>query len=225
MNIFFSWTLYLSLRVETGRLRLWNDVLPTILIVAILALPFILLPGTDMFGEAGFLAKVSGLTSSLSGFYVAGLVAVAAFIAPNSGLDEAIEEGKVFLYENSDEKGEPRNKRFLTRRQYICYIFGYLSAICILLTVCYIGVSNISPGFYMLLGSFVADLSELKPVRTIFLLVSLTPLSHMIVTTSVGLFYLMDKMYAKKVELLPHGGVIDLAGAADSEGGGSAASQ
>ena len=66
---------YFRLRNNEKRLL---DVVPAVLLAIALALPFLFLPGASFFRPNGFLDKLLTLTSGLTGFYIAALVAAAA---------------------------------------------------------------------------------------------------------------------------------------------------
>lgn len=201
----WSWTSYLRISVEDGSLRLWQDVLPTALLTSILAFPYSYFHQTNFFGSDGFLSKVTSLTSSLSGFYVAGLVAVAAFVMPNNSLDKRIEVGPVYLpLRGLGPGGDDRAlRRALSRREYVCYIFGYLSAMCILLTLVFTAVSGLASSLSTEVNGLFYDLRYFFLARGVVITLFCVPLCHMIVTTGWGLYYLAERIYAREPKILP----------------------
>jgi hypothetical protein len=84
-----------------------------------------------LFYPNGFIDRLLTLTSALTGFYVAALVAAATFNHPD--LDNVIKSGPIALI-TKDSDGHNISE-FLTRREFICTIFSYLafSAFCYLL--------------------------------------------------------------------------------------------
>jgi hypothetical protein len=118
------WRLFYPLRYfrlvndEKRHLDLW----PTLLLAIILAVPFIFLPDTPFFHKDGFLDKLLILTSALTGFYVAALVAAATFTHPD--LDKVFKVGSVTLV--THDHGQ-KILEHLTRREFVCMIFGYLA--------------------------------------------------------------------------------------------------
>lgn len=97
----------------------------------------------------------------------------------------------------------------MTRREYICYIFGYLSLITLIFSVSSVLFSSIA--------GTVNDLSSRIPVifyneylpktssavRFIGIAISSAVLSHILVTTGYGLYYLVEKIYEKKSIIKP----------------------
>ncbi|EKF9782201.1 hypothetical protein RV096_003428, partial [Vibrio cholerae] len=65
-------------------------------------------------GKSGLVQLVNGLLQVLIGFFVASLAAVATFQRP--GMDE-----------NMRGKAPTLQGKGVTRRQYLCYMFGYLA--------------------------------------------------------------------------------------------------
>lgn len=62
---------------------------------SMIVIPYTLLGVGKFFHESGFLGRIGGMTANLTGFYIAGLVAVAAFVIENSSIDETISTGKI----------------------------------------------------------------------------------------------------------------------------------
>lgn len=189
---------YLLLRTEKGWLVLWRDVIPVILVSGSLFTFFLIFERANFFGTDGFFDKLGSLTSTLTGFYVAGLLAVAAFAAPGSALDDAIEVGPVFY----GRENSPDRER-LTRRQYVCSMFGYLAFLSLILSVLSVassglaaGASGALQGITWQIAGYVIDAKAI--VRSLVELAVLVPMSHLIVTTGYGMYYISHKVYDKK---------------------------
>lgn len=204
---------YLSLRGASGWPIIIHDIIPTGTTSILISAPFLIVKTTNYFHKDGFLDKFGTFSSVLTGFYVAGLVAVATFSMRFSALDEKMENGPVFLWSKIEhirelglnEKNYDINKRSLTRREYLCHLFGYLATLSMILTLVTIvtiivaqGVElpiavNISRSLYVPLDLF----------RAAFIIGFSIPISHLVTTTTRGLFYLVDRLYDKKPKILP----------------------
>lgn len=121
---------YLSLEDALGRSLYKRDLLGMFLVTVFITAPFILVPGANFFHKDGFVDKAGSFSSVLTGFYVAGLVAVATFPRDKRGLDKTIEVGPVRIRVRRDE--EPVS---LSRREYVCAMFSYLAFMSMALTI------------------------------------------------------------------------------------------
>jgi hypothetical protein len=141
------WRLFYPLRYfylvndEKRHVDLW----PTIILAIIMATPFVFVQDTSFFKANGFLDKTLTLTAALTGFYIAALVAAATFT--NAALDKVIKSGAIALI-TKDADGR-RVKDFLTRREFVCMIFGYLAFASLaisLIAIFFIGISTANRG-------------------------------------------------------------------------------
>lgn len=197
---------YAQLKNARGHLAAGAELGICFLISASLCVLFLADMSMNVISEDGLIDRIGQLTSVLTGFFVAALVAISAFTIENSALDEEITVGKVF--DSNPEEG-PRG---LTRREYVCYMFGYL-----------VGVSFVLSSFSVLIVSFRDQLNSLFlfcanlltiensgirqdyalaawKVTLVFLVVFF--FSHVVLVSLRGIFYLMDKLYDKKSVLL-----------------------
>lgn len=195
------WRLFYPLRYfslvnnEKRHIDLW----PTALLAVILATPFVFVPGAIFFSPNGFLDKLLTLTTALTGFYVAALVAAATFSHPD--LDKTIRVGSIALVRKGDDG--VRIQDLLTRREFACTIFGYLAfatlAVSLSAAVA-IALSAVPTG--PLQGvRWVGQIFELQNwliVRGLIILLFTTAISHITVVTSLGLYYLMDRLYRQE---------------------------
>lgn len=194
------WRLFYPLRYfalvndEKRHIDLW----PTLLLAALIATPFIVFSGGSFFRPNGFLDKLLTLTSALTGFYVAALVAAATFTHPD--LDKAIKSGPIVLL-TKDSDGR-KIAEHLSRREFVCTIFGYLAFLAFVLSVVSmtaIGISSIN----------LAAASKVRWIGMIFtpewwmwlraaviVVISITT-AHLVVATGLGIYYLMDRLYRR----------------------------
>lgn len=199
------WRLYYPLRYfalvnnEKRHIDLW----PSLAIAALLALPFLVLPGTSFFSPNGFLDKLLTLTSVLTGFYVAALVAAATFSHPD--LDKTITAGPIALV-SKDQDGN-RITELLTRREFACTIFGYLAFSTLALSIAaafLIALSNakstaISSG--SIWAAFFSSSYFLYLRGAVIVAVSLVT-AHVFIVTCLGLYYLMDRLYRRDRQIV-----------------------
>ena len=76
--------------------------------------------------DKGIFDTLSPLFSLFAAFFIAALAAVATF--QNGEIDKEMKSGDKSrtFFERNNSFGEPQNI-YLSRRQYLCYLFGYLS--------------------------------------------------------------------------------------------------
>jgi hypothetical protein len=107
----------------------YDVVIPTALAVASTAVIWRLSASLGMFADAGLVPGVISLLNLMIAFFIAALAAVATFDKPS--LDEGM-KGEPAILKVRTSKGIERLHK-LTNRQFICYIFGYLSFASIML--------------------------------------------------------------------------------------------
>jgi len=199
------WRLYYPLRYfslvnnEKRHIDLW----PTVFLATLMAVPFIVFPETGFFHPNGFLDKLLTLTSALTGFYVAALVAAATFSHPD--LDKTITAGPIALVKK-DSDGRLVTE-LLTRREFACTIFGYLAFATLAL--------SLGSAFLVALsGAKIGSVADTKwvgvlfsqpslfYVRAIVLFAFCLATAHVAVVTSLGLYYLMDRLYRRDREII-----------------------
>lgn len=137
-------------------------------------------PKFNLFHNDGIILSINSFMGTLSGFFVTALAAIATFQGGPYNID------KPFSNKPATLRGFD-----LTRRQFLCYLFGYLSASSIIISLIGILVSaylttplNFSYKF--------ADYACL--IKAIFFIFYMTAFSHVIVTTFLGLVFLTDRL-------------------------------
>jgi hypothetical protein len=176
----------------------------TVLAIAlVITTPFVYFD-LNYFGERGLLDRFGGFSAVLTGFYIAALVGVASFSSSLGDLDEPIEVGTITRV---DESGAPYD---LTRRQYVCSMFGYLAFVSLVISmiaIVLVSVSNFawSKAITGLVPwqSRRAAADGIEVGISVLMFVINMVLAHMLVTTCYGLYYLIDRLYAAKPKLLP----------------------
>lgn len=194
---------FLALEDERGVKLAYHNIISTILLALALSAPFLIADSSNFFHKDGFLDKVSSFSSVLTGFYVAGLVAVAAFSPALGDVDATIEEGKVTLKAKSPEELD----HDLSRREYVSYLFGYLSSLSLIVTLFGITVVIVSTNIFIEdisfeMFSYVISISGAY-IRGIGIFFVCLLLAHMFIVTIQGIYYLTERLYTRKPETLP----------------------
>ena len=181
---------YLLLRHESLRTFQWY--LPLFLSI-VASLVFLFLPAKPTFTAAdGLIPIVTRLLQILTGFFIASLAAVSTFDKRN--MDELMSGTAPYLLIRVN--GE-KVKDELTRRRFLCYLFGYLSLL--------------SFGLYFLgsLSSLAAEnLHVVIPVkyfsacRFTCLFIYLLFTFQLIVSTLLGLYYMTHRIHVKDYTVL-----------------------
>jgi hypothetical protein len=123
------------LRIKQGDTLLqskavYDFVLPIILTVATSAIGLALSTPLSLNKHPGLVKSITDLLALLIAFYMAALAAVATF--QRDGLDNSMAGSPATLRRNHKESGYKFNQ-ILSYRQFIAYLFGYLSFLSLLL--------------------------------------------------------------------------------------------
>lgn len=191
MTVLFP-LLYLKLENAFGRYIIRRDIVPLFLLIGLLAGPFLFFGQANYFHKDGFVDKVSSFLAVLTGFYVAALIAVATLSSKFADLDLPITDGEVRLPSKDGEAGE-----LLSRRQYVCYMFGYMAFVSLFLSLACIALVVLSP----LLADEGFSIWSVRIahswVRGTGILILTIPLASLALTTVRGLYYLVERLYAE----------------------------
>jgi hypothetical protein len=198
---------YLSLKDEAGSRLFKRNWVAVLVVVIVISVPFILFDA-NYFGDKGFLDRLGSFAAVLTGFYIAALVGVASFSSSVGDLDGEIEVGRISRPATNPD-GEEDSDDYLTRRQYVCSMFGYLAFVSLLLSVWAILLIVAAEPARMAINSMSSWFGVESVRRTqevlgalVILAFNLT-LAHLLATTCHGLYYLIDRLYAKKPKILP----------------------
>lgn len=146
-----------------------------------------------LFQDTGFISGVINLLNLLIAFFIAALAAVATFDRP--GLDDPM-KGEPALMKRRNSKGEVKDV-ILTHRQFICYLFGYLSFSAIMMLLALYAVRLLGPGVLEALTSEVSLAQAvllLKPVtRLVGALAFFFLFGQIVVTMLLGIYFLADR--------------------------------
>ncbi|WP_223496805.1 hypothetical protein [Pseudomonas sp. A-RE-26] len=173
---------YLAIKHDYKYLVDW--VFPAVLVVITGVVLFFLRQDLNVFGDSGILSRVLGFIQNLPGFYIAALAAIATF--GRSDIDNIIPTPTPMIMEVRE--GE-ENRIPLTRRRFLCMMFSFLTAECVVLILVSIG-----------LLSFAGDyqgrpIEGFKVFTGIGFLIYMLFFYQMVLATFWGLFYLGDKIH------------------------------
>lgn len=192
-------TKYLQLRSEKGsRLAFRRGVVAVLLSFAFVGFLH-LFEKINLYGDNGLIDRVGDLVSTLTGFYVAALVAVATFGPGRPEMDGSMVSGKLYV-------GVGESKQEVSRREYLTALFGYLVTLAFILSLASIVVAVVGGAFNALDGEakalgFQISYHSILSYGAASLYFSL--LFHLIMETSIGLHYLIEKLYRVKPEITP----------------------
>jgi hypothetical protein len=184
MTIFFPLR-YLALENAYGSYLWRRDILPMAILSFILIGPFYFIDGANYFHENGFLDKFGDFSGILTGFYVAALIAVATLSSHFADLDKKIAQGEIRYPAVEGCKGE-----LLTRREYVCSMFGYLAFLSLLLSLFSILAVTIVPALPRVPQDWHARIGLIA-----FFGICISSLA---VTTVRGLYYFVERLYAHR---------------------------
>src|SRR5579859_4846912 len=80
----------------------------------------------NIFGSRGLIEGVDSLLQTLVGFYIASLAAIATFNKASLDFEMPGDPPKLRVTQHGHSAKEP-----LTRRRFLCFMFGYLAFLCI----------------------------------------------------------------------------------------------
>ena len=153
---------------------------------AVCAITVWLAPGSlNIFGAGGVVYQVNGLIPVLAGFFVASLAAIATFNRPS--LDDVMGgiAPSVVLTGSRDAER-------LTRRRFLCMLFGYLAGASIAIYLIGSTATVFAPVYTA--AHWMTPLLK-HVIRTVFSALYLGVLTHIILTSFVGLYYLIDRIH------------------------------
>lgn len=184
------------LRIRHPEKRWFDFVLPAV-IACIASLIYWFLPVPfAMLGSKGLVPQVNGLLQVLTGFYIAALAAVATF--QGKGMDERMAGDPPVIKEYRRKKGRDVA---LTRRRFLCYLFGYLAMVSLGLFCLGVLLNLLQPP----ISEWVKTLPSLKMVKTAGVFIYLVILSNLATTTLLGLYYLSVRIHREDPKLVDEG--------------------
>lgn len=138
-----------------------------------------------IFGPSGLIVGVNGLLQVLVGFYIAALAAIATF--QKQGMDEKMAGDPVTLEEGY--RGDTLLVE-LTRRRFLCYLFGYLAWVSLALYFSGL-LGQVSRG--ALAEVISGDMGRYIKFGGVFMY--LFVLANLLITTMLGLYYMSHRIH------------------------------
>lgn len=150
---------------------------PFVITTVTMSLLWILPVPPKVLGDTGFLKSVRDLIALFAAFFVVALAAVSTFARPS--LDQLMD-------------GTPPRlgRQDLTRREYVCFLFGYLSALSFLLFLSCVAAEIAAPSFR---HWFRPD--ALWWIRAVLGVVFSFGFWNMAVTTFLGIWFLTERIH------------------------------
>lgn len=179
--------LYLKINHKTKMFYDW--VLPLVLASLTLVLFYYFPNKPNIFGKNGYLEIIQSLVCLLIPFFIAALAAIATFHRPSMDQELDGDPATITVWDNikQDYVSNP-----LTRRQFLSFLFGYLSFNSLMIFLC-------SLFFFMFVNkenfSFFYTYKHISSYAFIFL--HSFVFWNLIVTTLIGLFFLTDNINRK----------------------------
>ncbi|TDX18502.1 hypothetical protein EDF88_0988 [Buttiauxella sp. BIGb0552] len=177
------------LRIEHEEKRWYDYKIPVIGALIVMLIYYFCPNQIPLVGSSGLLVQVNGLLQVLIGFYIAALAAVSTFT--NSTIDEVMAGDPPTLVE---EYRGTKLRVELTRRRFVCYLFGYL-ALASFVLFC-LGLVSILIGKTVsiwLAGS--TSVESLLVLKTVFIGLYSVILINIITTTLLGLYFLSVRFH------------------------------
>lgn len=138
-----------------------------------------------LLGESGLLKDFKDVLTLLIAFFVAALAAVATF--QRKGLDEVMKGStpptlSVKLHDRTWLQP-------LTRREFLCYLFGYLSSMSLILFLLIVSVKVFAPSIQLWV-----DANTYIVLKNVFISIFSAAGGHLLVSTLLALYYLTDRI-------------------------------
>lgn len=147
-----------------------------------------------LFSDTGFISGVINLLNLLIAFFIAALAAVATF--DRKGLDDAM-KGEPAIMRRRDSKGIVRD-RILTHRQFICYLFGYLSFCSIMLLLALYAIrlagkrAVAAVDWELAVGNLMLMSSDILKIFGSFIF--FLTFSQIVIAMLLGIYFLADRL-------------------------------
>jgi hypothetical protein len=162
--------------------------IPLILALFVEIIVFYCAPHLRVFTEKGIIGGFQKLMEILVPFYIAALAAVATF--QRDGLDEEM-KGQPAYFNIRSGKDE-KKVNVLTRRQFICYLFGFLAfmslSLFVIIIFCNLLADNLSAVAAHAFGNYIL----FAKIAVVFIF--LFAIWQVVVTTLLGIYFLSERL-------------------------------
>lgn len=142
-----------------------------------------------VFADGGIVDRVANLLDLMAAFFIAALAAVATF--ERQGLDDKMKGEPAFLKVRRMPDGQIVDRE-LTRRQFVCYLFGYLAFAALLIFIALRFGQVIAPGVMVSVPQ--EYMSVISLFRFGFLSIFLLFFWQLVVTMLLGIYFLVDRL-------------------------------
>ncbi|EKN4772875.1 hypothetical protein [Yersinia enterocolitica] len=176
---------YLNIKGINGK-KTYDWYIPFVLMLLSIGYFYLLkIPFTDLSKENGFIKTVASFITSLPGFYIAALAAIATFNREQIDYPLIGENGAPFIdIVVTKENGKIVNSQEeLTRRLFLCMLFSFLTALSIVIIMLNAFISPVLAAY----PSFLLHFSY----SCIFIFLTW----QLLVTTFFGLYYLGNRIH------------------------------
>lgn len=175
------------LRIKRQDKAMDELVIPGVLTAIVVGVLYLFSGKISIFSEKGVISVIVSYLQIVSGFYIASLAAVATF--NKDSMDKTMPGIPVVLPSRRKRRGKPEA---LSRRRFLCFLFGYLSFISLILY--FLGSASIllAPQLKPLMSDFWLQLVK-WPAVTAFTFAT----CNMMITTLLGLYYMTDRIHRK----------------------------
>ncbi|WP_147385845.1 hypothetical protein [Oleomonas cavernae] len=181
---------YLAIKQGDGIFHsktMYDFVLPGLFSIANTTLVYLLSIKMGIFADKGLIPAIIDLLNLIIAFFIAALAAVATF--ERKGLDDKIKGQPATL--SIMTKSGSKKDFVLTHRQFICYLFGYLSFVSLLFLILLHFVRLIGPDLAKIIPYVLFEFSVIKIIITqIFFFV----LWQIVITMLLGVYFLCDRL-------------------------------
>lgn len=151
---------------------------------------YVSLPETiSLVSPTGVTSQIQELVKILAGFFIAALAAIATFQKPD--LDRVMAGNPPTLEEFDEDEGRDVT-RALTRRRFLCFLFGYLAFLSLALFIATATALIVKP---WIMTTFPP--SYLGLTRGVGAFVFFFGFWHMMSIAMLGLYYLTDRLHRK----------------------------
>ena len=125
-------------------------------------------------------------SSAFSRFFIAALAAVATFDRPQMDKPLRGEPALLSVWDNNLQK---KVEKILTRRQFVCYLFGYLSFVSLILYLMILVLKAIHPTW---IANITVDIQEIT--RVLLSGAFWILFWNIMITAILGIYFLADRM-------------------------------
>lgn len=172
--------------------KVYDWIIPIVIVLVVCAIFFWLGIPFSILDQPELSKRLIDLLVLMIVFYMAALAAVSTF--DRKGIDTLLQDQDALLWTQNSETGEYFDKK-LTYREFISYLFGYLSFLSLVLYVFIVALSVVWP---VLLKHFKdnATISEIiaNVVDPAIFLVVFGVMAQLVITSLLGIYFLTERI-------------------------------